>query len=54
MKPKFYHCRLYILEGVNINTEGDDPPDTYLKIKVPGKPIQDFHKETLKLNSINP
>jgi hypothetical protein len=53
MKPKQYICRLYILEGVNIQTESEEPPDLFLKIKVAGADY-DLQKATLKMGSINP
>ena len=34
MKPKTYACRFYILEGVNIVSESEGSPTSYLKIKV--------------------
>jgi len=52
MKPKNFCVRFYILEGVNIICDSEDPPDLYLKIFALGEE-NDLLESTLR-TGLNP
>lgn len=53
MRPKPFSCRLYVLQGVDIQSSGDEPPDLYIKIKTAEK-VYDLKQLSIRRSTNNP